>query len=351
MTKTARILSLDGGGIRGIIPALVLAEIERRTGKPISDLFHLVAGTSTGGILAAGLSLPHGGGPVFAATDLVALYRDRGREIFHRSLWKGFTSLGGMTDEKYSHANLERILRETLGNALLSSVRTDIMVTAYDLERRNPHFFKSWKAQGRELDKETTPPERARDRDFFLRDICRATSAAPTYFEPALIRSGSRERYALVDGGVFANNPAMCAYVSAKRIFPAADRYVIVSLGTGELERPIPYEDARNWGLVRWIRPILSVIMDGVEDTVHYQLKQIFERDSYFRFQTDLDRFGPGDDGPNDDFDDASSANIAKLTRKADILIAAKAPRLERLCQLLSEPVTDRAALGYPLAD
>lgn len=348
MTKTVRILSLDGGGIRGVIPALVLAEIERRTGRPISDLFHLVAGTSTGGILAAGLALPRGAAPAFTAADLHALYRDRGREIFQRSLWKGFTSLGGMADEKYGHANLENILRETLGNALLSSARTDIMVTAYDLERREPHFFKSWKAQGRELEQDRTPPEHAKDRDFFLRDICRATSAAPTYFEPALIRSSNRERYALVDGGVFANNPSMCAYAAARRIYPGTERFVVVSLGTGELERPIPYADARNWGLLGWIRPILSVIMDGVEDTVHYQLKQLFDRNDYFRFQTDLDRFGPGDDGPNDDFDDASSANIAKLTRKAEIMIAAKSSRLDQLCTLLGEPLTTRDDLGYP---
>ena len=110
------ILSLNGGGIRGLISARILQELESRSRPRIHELFYLIVGTSTGGILAAGLARPmnaQGGGPC-PAEELVRLYSERGREIFRRSLWKGVTSLGGLSDEKYDAAPLEGILNELL---------------------------------------------------------------------------------------------------------------------------------------------------------------------------------------------------------------------------------------------
>jgi patatin-like phospholipase/acyl hydrolase len=102
-----RVLSIDGGGIRGLIPALVLAEIESKTGKAIADSFDLIAGTSTGGILALGFSKDNGNGkPQYMANDLAGIYQSHGKEIFSRSLWKGVSSVGGLTDELYPHKGL-----------------------------------------------------------------------------------------------------------------------------------------------------------------------------------------------------------------------------------------------------
>ena len=110
-----RILSLDGGGIRGLIPARILQHIESRTGKLIHELFDLIAGTSTGGILATGLTSPN----PLTAKQMVKIYADQGAEIFNRSLWKGVTSLGGISDERYDARPLERILSDKLGDAQL----------------------------------------------------------------------------------------------------------------------------------------------------------------------------------------------------------------------------------------
>ena len=94
------VLSLDGGGIRGLIPALVLADIEKKTGKRIAELFDLITGTSTGGILALGLCKDNGNGvPQYSAKNLSKIYQDRGSEIFSRSFWRGMSSTGGLTDE------------------------------------------------------------------------------------------------------------------------------------------------------------------------------------------------------------------------------------------------------------
>jgi predicted acylesterase/phospholipase RssA len=182
-----RVLSIDGGGIRGIIPALVLAEVESRTGRRAAELFDLVAGTSTGGILACALTRAD---PQSAA-ELVELYRTEGPKIFRRSLGQRVRSAGGLLEEKHDDAALDDALSRYLGSRRLSDATTRVLVTAYDLQGRQPYFFKSWRE----------------DRDGPLRVVARATAAAPTYFEP--VEYGGRS---LIDGGVFATNPAMCAY-------------------------------------------------------------------------------------------------------------------------------------------
>ena len=298
-----KILSIDGGGIRGIVPALVLADVEARTGRRIADLFDLVAGTSTGGILACALTMP-GARP---AADLVDLYRTEGPRIFRRSLWKEIESVGGVLDEKHDDAGLMTALHDYLGAARLSQATTRVLVTSYDLEARAPYFFKSWR------------PER----DAPLTAVARATSAAPTYFEPLGL-----EGMALVDGGVFANNPAMCAYAEAARLSPG-EPVRVVSLGTGQLSRPIHLADARGWGLLEWVRPLIDVVFDGVSDTVDYQLRQLVPDDAYDRFQVGLTR-------ASDALDDASAANLRALEAEARTLISERAADLDRVCAALT---------------
>ena len=341
MPNIARILTIDGGGIRGIIPATVLRHIEDRLGRPAASVFHMVAGTSTGGIIAVGLTRPD---PLPAAR-LVDLYATRGREIFSRSAWKQVESLRGVSDERYEHVPLERILGELLGGAKLSDVSQDLLVTAYEIERRQPVFFKSWKARGRDL----ADGETAARRDFLLRDVARATSAAPTYFEPAPVRSLAGDVSYLIDGGVYANNPGMCALASARHLYPRADGYFVVSLGTGELEKPIPYAQAKDWGDAGWLRSVLSVIFDGVSDTVDYQLAQELPGDgSYVRLQIGLGPV-PGADAPSDDMDEVSKDNVAKLQARAELLVRRQAETLARVVERLSEPMTEASALGSPV--
>lgn len=309
-----KILAIDGGGIRGIIPALVLAEIESRTGKPAAQLFDLMAGTSTGGIISLALSRDRGQRqPRFRALDLAEMYEKRGREIFHRSFWDGVSSVGGLAKEKYPVDSLEAVLMEYFDQDPLESALTGVLISSYDIQNRCPFFFKSW-------DKKT--------QSIPMRLAARATSAAPTYFEPALVPVQG-DTLALIDGGVFVNNPAMSAYAEACRIFPKETEFIVVSLGTGELTRPISYEEARNWGLAGWAIPILNVVFDGVSDAVDYQLDKILG-DKHFRFQTRLDI-------ANDDMDNASRANVEALKMEAANLLQVHQDPLDRLIELLKE--------------
>ncbi len=299
-----KILSIDGGGIRGLIPALVLCEVEKRSGKRIAELFDLVAGTSTGGILACALARPN----PRPAADLVGLYRTEGPKIFSRTPARVVLSGLGLLDEKYDEAPLETAIRDYLDDEVLGSAGPKLLLTSYDLESRTPKFFKSWRDE---------------DKDVPMWQAARATSAAPTYFEP--LRFG---KMALVDGGVFANDPAMCAYAEAARIAPG-DRPYLVSLGTGQLTKPIHYAQAKNWGLIGWARPVIEVVFDGVADTVDYQARELMPDGDYVRLQTELTK-------AKDAMDDATPGNLELLAEQAQELVAKETSALDRVVERLT---------------
>jgi len=325
MAEQVRVLSIDGGGIRGIIPAMILAELERRTGKRIFELFSLIAGSSTGGILALGLTKPNTNGLPYRAQDLVELYEEHGGRIFSRSVWHRIHAVGNIAEEKYPAAEIEAVLNEYFGDARLRDAATDVLVSSYEIERRFPFFFRSSRART-----ETTY-------DFPMKQVARATSAAPTYFEPLKIDvqvEGTKDYYALVDGSVYANNPALCAYIEAATTHRRRNPldFLVVSLGTGQLTRRLPYDEAVGWGLARWARPILDVVLDGVSDTVDFQMRELLASDDqvtrYYRFQTTLN-------SGNDDLDDASRTNIRVLKLLAEEMIRGSDRELSALCDQL----------------
>lgn len=308
------VLSIDGGGIRGIIPAVVLAELERRTGRRVADLFDLIAGTSTGGILAAALTVRNEDGALrWTAEQLIDLYVSEGPEIFSRSLTDKILNPHGLLDELYDDEALERAIDRYIGEARLTDLATDVLLTAYDTEGRTPFFFKSHVAAG------------APSWNHRVSDAVRATVAAPTYLEPHPLTTATR-RYSLVDGGVFANNPAMSAYAEADRIAPGRPAR-IVSLGTGSLNRCYPYEDVKGWGVVEWIRPLIAVVFDGQSDAVTMQLDELLV-ERHHRFQIELN-------GASDDLDDVRPENIQALRRLGDALVEAETAQLDRVAEAL----------------
>ena len=299
-------LAIDGGGIRGLIPALVLAELERRARRQAYELFDLIAGTSTGGILACALCAPD----PLPAEQLVAIYEVEGPQIFDRSVWQRIRSAEGLLDEKYDAVALDRALERFLGAKRLAESRPDLIVPAYDMSEPGPFFFKTRNARERRAD------------DFPLTVVARATAAAPTYFEPLPV--GER---ALVDGGVFAVNPAMSAFAEVLRFHPGAE-VVLLSLGTGERTRKRRFADIDDWGLVEWARPILDVVFDGSSDAVDYQVRHALGDDHYWRLQVELTR-------ASDDLDDASPENLRELRTHAEELIAARSADLDAVVAAL----------------
>jgi patatin-like phospholipase/acyl hydrolase len=314
-----KILAIDGGGIRGLIPAVVLADLERRTGRRTAEMFDLIAGTSTGGILACGLTRPgDGGAPTFTAADLIGLYESEGREIFHRSLVKRIESVDGYVDERYDDVGLNAALRRYLDGTRLSQAVTDLFITAYEIERREAFFFRSSRAR-------TDPTY-----DFTFVDTARATSAAPTYFEPVRVSDvAGASSYALIDGGVFALNPAMCAFAELAAGGRRDEIELVVSLGTGAHTRRLPFEDVRGWGQLEWARPLIDVVFDGLAQTVDFELAQLLGPERYVRFQARLTE-------ASDDLDDAGDRNLEALRREGNRLVEERAADLERVAGLLT---------------
>ncbi|MBX9850505.1 MAG: patatin-like phospholipase family protein [Cytophagaceae bacterium] len=333
MERLIRILSIDGGGIRGIIPGQILIQLEKiiqkKTGNPdarIADYFDFFAGTSTGGILTCILLCPdEKSRPLFTAEQAVNLYLQKGGAIFKRTALKNFLSLGGLSDEKYNEDALEKSLNEYFKTTKLSQLLKPCLIPAYEIDRRYAHFFTQHDAQ-------TKPGY-----DFLIKDVARATSAAPTYFEAAKIKSTSEVAYTLVDGGVFANNPAMCAFCEVSDLFKKdkplpIENMLMLSLGTGNVKKPYAYNAAKNWGAIGWVRPVIDIMMSGVSETVEYQLGKLFDsqgrKDQYLRINPDLGH-------ANSDMDDASLKNLNAL-KEAGIYCSEKYyDELARMADLL----------------
>jgi uncharacterized protein len=338
-TRPLRVLALDGGGIRGVIPATVLAEIEKKTGKRIAEIFDLIAGTSTGGILALGLTTPDpndASKPRFRAEDLVGMYAEKGGAIFNLSLGHRLLTLFGLFGSKYAVGGLEKTLRGYFGDSRLKDAVADVLITSYDLEQRDSWFMASYKAR-----------EDSAANDFAAVDVARATSAAPTYFRPEQL--SAEPPTAMIDGGVHSNNPAMCAYVESVKLHGQQD-ILLVSLGTGHVKTPISYTKARAWGLIGWVRPLFSIFMDGVAATVEHQLSWLLTpqhgEQRYFRFQADLP---PG----MGSMDNTDPEHINRLKQQAQQIIDDNKKELDELCTLLSDPrplPPDRPAVSAGVA-
>lgn len=369
-----RILSLDGGGIRGAFTAKILAELEKRivaAGGPtqLNQVFHMIAGTSTGGIIATGLCKP---GTPKTAAELMELYVSNGGSIFPEgsrfttlknkvtatvaesmraykdlSIFAPITAynnakhiLGDCNDiynalenPLYPTLALEEQLKKTLGNALLSQVdNCELLVTSYDMISKDPVLFKSWKARNGEADS-----------DFRLWQVARATSAAPVYFPPADVSSiptgiSSAKRFMLVDGGVYANNPSMCALAAARKLHPdlSLEDFTVVSIGTGQLPKTAGVDPACQWGALAWLPQLLSVFMDGASDTIDYQVNELLDK-CYLRLQASLDEVPSIDP----EMDDSQKPNIDALLALADVVIERLDDRLTALAKDLAQPRQD----------
>lgn len=257
-----QILSLDGGGIRGLYTARLLAELERTCNHGIADLFDLIVGTSTGGILAIGLGL---GVPV---NEMVDLYRREGRQIFPRGLVPGWRWLRNWLWVKYSPAHLESCLKRTFGEMRIGDSTKGLVVPFYDLGRCRPSMYK-------------TPhhPTLMWDQELPAWQAAMGTTAAPTYLPAS--RHVHRSRH--IDGGVWANNPAMVGVIEAHRFLGVPlNKIRLLSLGTTNA-----ITGWSSWldrgGKLLWASSAPEVIMRGQTDSATAMAMHLLGRDRVLR--------------------------------------------------------------------
>lgn len=300
--KYFRILSIDGGGVRGIIPGQVLVALENKLQKKLKDptarigqYFDLIAGTSTGGIISCMLTCPTDETrdapkekryPKFTTEEIARIYTDENDKIFSAPFWHTFLGGRGLFDAKYPTQQYEQLIEEKVGDIKISQLVADVLITSFNIDDGHATFFTSSDAV-------------EKNRDYYIRDVVRSTSAAPTFFSPhkaSQVGMPDTER-GYIDGGVFANNPTMCALVEAYKMDThlhqskssnfhqthdhsitndSLEDVFVLSLGTSDFKAISPYEDAKGWGILGWLKPLINTLMSGVSETVSYQAYQLF---------------------------------------------------------------------------
>ncbi|GKV04671.1 hypothetical protein SLEP1_g16797 [Rubroshorea leprosula] len=336
------ILSIDGGGIRGIIPGIILAFLEAQLQKldgeeaRLSDYFDVIAGTSTGGLVTAMLSTPDEmNRPLFAAKDIKDFYLEHCPKIFPQdssALFAPATNLvRSLSGPKYDGKYLHDVISEKLGEKTLSQALTNVVIPTFDIKNLQPTIFSSYKVKH-------DPCLNA-----LLSDICISTSAAPTYlpahhFETEDYINGKLREFNLVDGGVAANNPTLVAISEVTKEITKGNRdffsikaidysrFLVISLGTGTAKSEGKYSalNAAKWGLLGWLTfddstPLVDVFTQASSDMVDFHLATVFQaldsEDSYLRIQDDTLT------GPLASVDVATEKNLEDLVKVGEELL------------------------------
>ncbi len=306
---TFRILSLDGGGIRGVLSATLLKQVEKivreKTGQELHQYFDLIAGTSTGSIIAAGIACK------INADELVKIYQKEGKNLFPERIrgqrkWRFFSQLFGnhvLYPHEYGDQGLINVLKRNLidkesGKCLTirDIQKPQLLILSYDLFTRNTTWFAN--------DDET---EWYYDNDLKLWEICTASSSAPTFFPPYKIFNPRKQKsLPHTDGGVSANNPNLAAIAHAllmKKNDPQEtetklDEIAVLSIGTGRTTRPYTYDQVKKWGALGWIQHLPDLFLDPsseISEEVSYRLFRSIESNKYLRLDFDLNKRPEGE--------------------------------------------------------
>lgn len=321
-------MSLDGGGIRGIITTRIMSWVERQLQNisnskdaRLADYFDFFIGTSTGGLMTACYLMPDAESkrPRYSALDVEKLYLGLGDDIFSLNLWQKVTRGHGVTSAKYPAATLEKILKEYFNDTKLSELLKPCIITAYDMKENRQIMFRRHRAF-----KNTK-------NDFYLRDICRATTSAPTYFPPCIIKNMEGKEFLCIDGGIFGPNPVLFGYAELRRIDESANaaNMLLMSLGTGDFKDDFPEDEVIGWGKLEWYRPMVQLMSSNSVLNSDFQMQMVFRdsRDNYLR----ADPLITNKD--NASLDLTTKENLNQLQQIADTYIKNHQYRLEQFVE------------------
>ncbi len=334
-----RVLAVDGGGVRGILPVRVLVALEEMTGRRVADLFDILVGTSIGGIGILALTRPGSDGePMWTARDLLVEYSTRAAEIFPDTSLSWPQSMQQLSEmirrpsptaallgsnprlgnARYDPAGLIEILTGQLGGAMLGDALCHTIVTSYDVRSQQPVLFDSDEVR------------QGRQEDVPMITAARATSAAPTFFPPMVDTDASGEERLLVDGGIFANNPALLGYQAARRGGARPEEVALVSLGTG-LHGPNTSLSRSEYMGSSWFRLAQSLMQSAQVGNVAV-IDSFFRTiigDHYWRFDAPLT-------GPIDhDMDNTTVEHVRWLDTAGKAMVGERVADLKQLADVL----------------
>lgn len=318
-SRPFRILSIDGGGVRGIIPARFLKALEEMSQQPIHTLFDLIVGTSTGGLIALGLTCPHQQhqGPKYRAQDIVDFYLKESASIFKHSLLRNMRTGVGLWGAKYDRKPFDAILEIFFGEARLSEALSKVVLPTYSLIEKTPHLFSSIEARDTKI-------------DYWMRDIAGATSAAPTYFDPKIFQDNQGKQSIDIDGGIFANNPESIAVMEAYKQQPNLERkdIFLISMGTGSIQFNRRSDQLSNAGVIGWVMRanLIDLMMSADSDWYNDEISAIYPNAS--RLQVSL----PENLGA---MDDATPQALQGLLDLAEAFVHTHTMQLQNLVTVL----------------
>ncbi|PIA40094.1 hypothetical protein AQUCO_02500071v1 [Aquilegia coerulea] len=297
MGKTITALSIDGGGVRGIIPGVLLAFLESKLqeldGKEvrIADYLDYIAGTSTGGLVATMLAAPDKNHrPLFKAKDITEFYLEHCPKIFPQRSGRFFGSIMGYVDvikgPKYDGVYLHNLVKELLGDTRIGETLTDVVIPTYDVKLGKSTVFSTSEAKDDV------------SMNALLSDICISTSAAPIYLPAHEFKTedshGNLRSFNLVDGGIAANNPTLLAVTHIEKheeIVP--HKFLLISLGTGKEkgENTFTAADASKWGVLGWLRMLINALLRMSNEMAENPVISLFHAlksgKNYLRIQDD----------------------------------------------------------------
>ena len=299
--KKFKVLVLEGGGVKGLLAVLILKEVERLTGKKVHQLFDLIVGTSTGGLIASALTASRFGyEPSLNIEDLENIYMNETQAIFPQ---KGFIQdLRALFTSRYSTKPRSKVFKNYLKEFKLSSTLVPIIIPSYDLEENQPIFFKT-----RYTDETKKDP--------LLYDICMAASAASTYFKPHRFNYDGRD-VRCIDAGLYINNPSLAAIFELSKHYKeyGLDEYssedmMMLSIGAGIGSIKPKHKD--RWGTVRLIGDVIKVMFNGQARTTEYGITELLTPGNYLRVEFQLDP-------EHSEMDNSSPENMEYLADAAE---------------------------------
>ena len=270
--KPFRILSIQGGGVRGIIPSMILVKLEQITGRHATELFDLFIGTSTGAMICSVLNTPapqdeneleNGQTPwKYSAKDLLDVYIKEGAITFESSMWRKMTTINGLYGPMYHTKNRDERFKAWIGDLRLKDTLTDIILTSYDMCKQAPVFFKTRKAKYKE------------DDDYLLIDCIKAATAAPTIWPPHPIGKG------LYIDALYGKNPALFAVTEATKHYGVPlNKIKLLSLGTGFMRKEEEAHKIATTGPAFLMEVFNSTINANTMSTT-YMLQQLLQGES-----------------------------------------------------------------------
>ncbi|KAK1607450.1 hypothetical protein QYE76_031123 [Lolium multiflorum] len=338
--STVTVLSIDGGGVRGIIPGTILAFLEKKLQEideddtvRLADYFDVIAGTSTGGLVTAMITAPNAQGrPLFAAKDINSFYLQHSPSIFPPARkWPfSFGLFKSLMGPKYNGKYLHKVVKELLGDTRLNQTLKTVIIPTFDIKLLQPTIFSTYDAI-KDVSK-----------NALLSDVCIGTSAAPTYLPghhfQTMDGEGKPRDFNLIDGGVAANNPTLLAMTNVSNqilmgnpdFFPIkpADygKFMVLSLGTGtsKIEEKFDALQSSKWGLLGWLynsgaTPIIDSFSQASSDLVDIHASVLFQalhvHKRYLRIQDDELK------GETASVDVSTPENLARLVSVGEALL------------------------------